>query len=165
MKRLILIRHAKSSWKQPQLSDHERPLNKRGKRSIELMRQHLAKQPPKLEMLYSSSATRALTTAVGLADAVSIDGQVEIADTLYDFDWQPIWRFLSHQPDALCSLALVGHNPALQQLYQQITLETLDHLPTCGLLELELEIESWDQLAAGCGQLSQSIFPKQLLDR
>ena len=162
MKRLFIIRHAKSSWKQPQLSDHQRHLNKRGKRSIELMAKHLKKQHLNLDALYSSSAKRALATAEGLLAAIAPHSEIEIVDTLYNFDWEPLWQFLSEQPDHLHSLALIGHNPALQDLFHHLSLEDIDNLPTCGLLELELSIEHWHQLAPGCGQLSQALFPKQI---
>ncbi len=163
MKQLILIRHAKSSWKRPELGDHERPLNNRGKRSIKLMRRHLEKQPLSIDALYSSGAKRALATAEGLAAVIAPVSPVEIADSLYTFAWEPVWQFLSALPEHLHSVALVGHNPALQQLYQQLSFDDLDKLPTCGLLELELSIDCWQQLEPGCAQLSQALFPKQLL--
>lgn len=163
MKQLLLIRHAKSSWKHPELNDHQRPLNNRGKRSIKLMRQHLEKQHLTIDALYSSDARRALATAEGLAAVIAPAAPVEIADSLYNFDWEPVWQFLTALPEHLHSVALVGHNPALQQLYQQLSFDDLDHLPTCGLLELQLSIENWQQLEPGCAQLSQALFPKQLL--
>ena len=163
MKQLLLIRHAKSSWADPELSDHQRPLNIRGKRSIELIAKQLKKQHLNVDVLYSSSARRARDTAEGLAVAISADAEVDMVEGLYSFDWQPLWDFLTTLPEHLHSVALIGHNPALLDLFNQLSLDDLEKLPTCGVLELELSIEHWQQLTPGCGQLSQTLFPKQLL--
>jgi phosphohistidine phosphatase len=163
MKQLILIRHAKSSWKQPQLADHDRPLNKRGNRSIERIQRQFGDQTFRVDRLYSSSACRALTTAQRLSPQLSPDADLIVTSELYQFDWQPLWQFVIDLDDRLGSVALVGHNPALLQLYNELIADVLDRLsrlPTCGVLRLELSIERWSQLSSGCAQLTDSVFPK-----
>ena len=168
MKQLVLIRHAKSSWKYPQLSDHDRPLNQRGSRNLPLMAEHIRQQGLVVERLLSSSAVRAASTAAGLAAALlQQPGEVaeqalELDAGLYQFDWQPLWHYLKRQPDSLQALALVGHNPALEALQQRLSGEWLS-LPTCALVVvLQLEIRHWSALHSGCARLLYRTCPKAL---
>ncbi len=165
MKQLIVVRHAKSSWKQPQLSDHDRPLNKRGTGSIELIRHWLSDQQIRVDQLYSSSACRALTTAQRLNPSLTHNTEVIETTELYSFDWRSLWQFVSALDQRLDSVALVGHNPAMLELCNELIEEPLDRfdrLPTCSLVQLELSIAHWSQLQPACGQLLCSVFPKQL---
>ena len=165
MKRLILIRHAKSSWKQPWLSDHDRPLNKRGNRSIELMQQQVSDQMINVDQIYSSSACRALSTAQGLQPVLCPEQQSITAAQLYQFNEAPLWQFVNELDDQLSNVALIGHNPALLDFTNELIDDAgdrLHRLPTCGLLQLELAINHWHRLSPGCGQLLYSVSPKQL---
>ncbi|WP_421869050.1 SixA phosphatase family protein [Motiliproteus sp.] len=167
MKQLVLIRHAKSSWKHPQLSDHDRPLNKRGNRNLPLMAEHIRQQGFSVERLVSSSAVRAATTAKALAAPLlqlpeqAAEHALEMEAGLYQFDWRPLWHYLKQQPDSLQRLALVGHNPALEELQQQLSGEWLS-LPTCALVVLRLPIDHWHDLQFGCASLVYQARPKEL---
>lgn len=167
MKQLILIRHAKSSWKQPELNDHDRPLNKRGNRNLPLMAEHISKQAIQAERVISSSALRAATTALALAPALlqrstmEAEQEVELEAGLYQFDWRPLWQHLKRQPDGLESLAMVGHNPALEELQQQLSGEWL-RLPTCALAVLELNLTRWEDLQPECARLQFHAIPREL---
>lgn len=162
MKRLVLIRHAKSSWKHPDLTDHDRPLNRRGRNNLGPMRQQLRRLGITVEQVFSSSANRALTTAKALAEVLSPGQSVEVSPELYQFDSQPLWHFIQQAPVEFSSLALVGHNPAMEELAERLLQQPITHLPTCAVLELELQINDWQALYPGCAELSSSLSPKQL---
>ncbi|RDE22481.1 histidine phosphatase family protein [Motiliproteus coralliicola] len=167
MKQLLLIRHAKSSWSNPGVSDHERPLNKRGKRNLPLMAEHIQQQGYVVERLISSNAVRAATTARALAPALlqrpvkAAEQALELEHRLYQFDWQPLWHFLQQQPDTVRKMALVGHNPALEELLQRLCDES-HSLPTCALAVLQLNLNHWQALHPGCAELLYRTSPKAL---
>jgi phosphohistidine phosphatase len=162
MKHLLLIRHAKSSWDDPRLADHDRPLNKRGRHNLGLMAEQLQQRRLRVELLFSSSAKRALTTANALAQVLCPEQAVQVCPELYQFDSQPLWHFIEQAPIELNRIALVGHNPALMELAERLLQQTLTRLPTCAVLELALQIDHWHELYPGCAEALLEISPKRL---
>ncbi|MEH6624937.1 MAG: histidine phosphatase family protein [Motiliproteus sp.] len=162
MKTLYLIRHAKSSWDNPQLDDHDRPLNNRGFKSIAIIAERIAEYDWHAQKLASSTALRAMTTATGLAEAIA-GGQPAAAESeLYTFSQEGLKRYLQKQPDSISCIALVGHNPAMEMLLDYLTEDRqLSKFPTCAIARLELDINRWDELDLGCGVLDEFEYPKK----
>ena len=164
MKTLHLLRHAKSSWNRPELSDRERGLNKRGKRDAPRMGEALAGRMSAVEILVSP-ARRAQLTLGGLCDGWPALRQLRhVTDEgLYTFSADDLFVWLQERDDARAEIFVIGHNPALTDLSNALVAdEGLANLPTAGYLELDLHIDHWRDIRQGCGRISYSLFPRQL---
>ncbi len=145
MKTLLLMRHAKSSWKQPELSDYERPLNKRGQRDAPRMGKLLLEQGLTPELILSSSAKRARDTADSVAKACHYDGEPELFDILYEESSGSYLKLLRILPNTYERVLVVGHNPVLESVLLSLTC-TFKRMPTAAIAHLELPIQRWDVL-------------------
>ena len=166
MKNLYLLRHAKSSWDDPSLSDAERPLNGRGWRDAPRMGAALGDRLPPMTFRVSP-AERAQQTFGALQQSwAGLEVHHGITEpALYTFDRIEVLRWIAAQPDDTDSLALVGHNPAFTELVNFLVGPgTLDNLPTAGWAELSIRIDEWSQApdAKGEGELVYQLFPKSL---
>ena len=146
MKQLHLIRHAKSSWDDPSLGDHQRPLNARGQRASVLMGAAMSMHLKDTPAVFVSSAVRAQQTFQGLVSGwTTLEGTVSTTDDrLYTFDAHDLIAWLSEADDCLDHMAVIGHNPALSALarllYPQLT---RSRLPTAAWLWLSFDNVSW----------------------
>ena len=166
MKTLHLLRHAKSSWDQPGLSDRERELNKRGRRDAPRMGEALAQRLAPMSVAVSP-ARRAQLTLEGLCSGWSAMGDVAhcTQEDLYTFASEDLMQWIAAQDERHVALFMIGHNPALTDLVNTLTGEySLDNLPTAGYVELSLHIDRWSDLRQGCGSIEYSLFPKQLAE-
>lgn len=162
MKTIFFIRHAKSSWDQPGLSDRDRPLNERGLRDAPFMAKMLAGKGFRLDHIVSSPATRAFTTAVYFAKAFGIPQErIEINTDIYEAWPDEILRIVHQLSDEYSAVAIFGHNPTFTTMANHFASRPLDYLPTCGIARVEADITSWKQLNDGNGKLVEVLFPKQ----
>lgn len=144
-KYLFVMRHAKSSWNHPGLSDHDRPLNKRGLRDSPLMAQFMNRQKLAPSLILSSSAHRAKTTAELFQSHLEAPAQWEIVE---DFYLAPPEIYLQHVmriPDEISQVILIGHNPGLETLVEQLAGET-HRMPTAAIAGFHTQIASWSSL-------------------
>lgn len=146
MKTLLALRHAKSSWKDPGLDDHERPLNKRGRRDAPrigaLVREH--RLTP--DLIISSDAVRARLTAEAVAEKAGYDGEILLDPHLYLASAASIVRMLRKVRDAKAeTVMIVGHNPGLEELVARLTGEG-DNMPTAALAQIAVPIDHWRDL-------------------
>ena len=167
MKNLYLLRHAKSSWDDPSLSDSERPLNARGRRDAPRMGAALGARLAPMTF-HVSPAERAQQTFAALPHSwAGLEVQHGITTpTLYTFHYREVLRWIAAQSDDADRLALVGHNPALTELVNFfVGPGTLANLPTAGWAELSIPIDEWSQApdAKGEGELVDHLFPKSLV--
>jgi len=148
MKYLILIRHAKSSWKNQILSDHDRPLNKRGKKAALLMGQKLAYKPIKPELIISSTAKRALITAKKIAKEINHPkSKIKADPNLYHASTLQLLGVISKSPNTIHNLMLVGHNPSMTFLANSLLKKhQFDNIPTAGMVTLSLSIKFWKDI-------------------
>lgn len=144
MRKLLLIRHAKSSWKFPDLDDHERPLNKRGQRDTLTVARHLADKDEVLDVIYSSTATRALELAQTISEFTNVSLIPDLS--FYTFSADELLEILKNLPDQARNVAVVAHNPAIIQVVNRLTNAELVKVPTAGVVALECPIESWVDL-------------------
>lgn len=162
MKTLFLMRHAKSSWKDQSLADHDRPLNKRGKNDAPRMGQLLLEQGFQPNRWLSSTALRARTTAEILATTMGFEGEIELRPNLYHGEPEDYIAAISELEDTAKSVIIFGHNPGLEELFEQLTGEE-EFLPTAALAHVELPIVCWNDLNKNTvGQLINLWRPKEL---
>jgi len=165
VKTLLVLRHAKSSWKDSGLADHDRPLNKRGKRDSRRMGKLVRAENLMPELIVSSTARRAKETAQAVADKASYEGRILFDERLYLADPQGIVeliRGLEH-PSA-GRVMIVGHNPGLEDLIRGLA-GAEGAFPTAALAHIELPIEAWRDLELSTkGRLVHLWRPKELDD-
>jgi phosphohistidine phosphatase len=144
LKILILVRHAKSSWKDASLADRDRPLNKRGKRDAPEMGRRLAARGAEPDLIVSSPAARALATARIIAEAVGypVDA-IREDERLYLASPAELLEAIRDLDDGYDRVFLFGHNPGLTELVNELSEPAVDNVPTCGLVELRLAAERW----------------------
>ena len=145
MKTLLLLRHAKSSWKHPELTDYDRPLNKRGKRTAPLMGALLQDENLIPDFILCSSAVRAHITAVLVAKACAYIGKIKKTRKLYLAEPQAYIEVLLQVADKHVRVLVVGHNPGLEALIEALTGETMA-MPTASLALIELSLKRWREL-------------------
>lgn len=164
MKTLLILRHAKSSWKHPELSDHDRPLNKRGKRDAPIIGELLRKKGLIPDVIFSSTAVRAKDTVSAVMSATGYAGKVIFLSALYSASPNEYIKFIEDlDEDNYSSILLVGHNPSLEELVQMLTGE-FQEMPTCALAIITLQIETWSSLRKhiGQGKLTALWRPREL---
>jgi phosphohistidine phosphatase len=145
MKTLLVLRHAKSSWKDPALDDHERPLNKRGRRDAPRMGELVREHGLIPDVVISSDAVRARLTAEAMAEAALYAGEVLLDPHLYMARPADILSLLRTVQENAETVMIVGHNPGLEELVEQLTGERQD-MPTAALAQIVLPIDQWRDL-------------------
>lgn len=162
---LYLIRHAKSSWGNPGLRDHERPLNERGLNDAPKMAQLLAEQGVVPDLLVSSPAKRALSTAVFFANAFNIEpGAIVREAEIYEAFPKDILRIISGLPDSAKTVMIFGHNPTFTEVVNHfIEDDFIENMPTCGVAKITSSADSWRALYEGNSSVAACYFPKEVL--
>lgn len=164
VKTLHVLRHAKSSWREASLPDIERGLNKRGLRDAPRMGEALSARLAPMSLAVSP-ARRAQLTLEGLMAGWPALGDLQhyTEDDLYTFDSAEVAAWTAVQQDHHSALFIIGHNPALTELVNQLVGEwVLDNLPTAGYVELQLPIDHWRDVLHCHARLTYRLFPKQL---
>ncbi len=146
MKTLLIMRHAKSSWKHDDLPDDQRPLNKRGKRDAPRMGQLLREVGLVPQVIITSTAERARLTAAAVAEASGFDGEVRPEAGLYNADVEACLAVVRGLADQFQTAMIVGHNPGLEEVVADLTGED-EHLTAGAIARLELPIEHWADLS------------------
>lgn len=137
VKSIILMRHAKSSWKNADLEDFKRPLNERGKNDAPLMADVLARYPIRIDLLISSNAVRALETAKIVAERLKI--KLTTNEKLYMASSNSIIKIINGIDERFSNLLIIAHNPGLTNLVNEISNYQIENLPTDGLIAFSLE--------------------------
>ena len=164
MKKLILVRHAKSSWDDINLKDHDRPLNGRGQEDAPFMGQLLAARSKERPVLVSSTAVRAHTTAKHFAKALGLTADdIHLEEAIYDASTMTLQQVINKLDPAWDVVALFGHNPGFTMLANLFYEDNyLDNLPTCGIVEIVGEAaNSWDDFSPATAKVVAVHFPKQ----
>jgi len=165
MKTLILARHAKSSWKDPGQSDHDRPLNKRGRHDAPRMAAHLAANWPAPQAMVTSTARRARDTTAALAEGFCYPaGAIRELPRLYLADAATLLDVARNLPDGEDTVLLVGHNPGMTDFVNRLCNAGLDNLPSCGVARIVFDVTTWTDLQPGGGRLAALEVPKALPD-
>jgi len=162
MKTLLMLRHAKSSWKNSELADHDRPLNKRGKRDAPRMGELIVREALIPDLIISSSARRAKKTTQLLVEETGYAGEIIFERDLYAAWPEAYIETLSLIPDEFEAVMVVGHNPGLEDLLEILTGE-VERMPTAALADVSLPIKHWRELSFETkGELVNIWRPKEL---
>ncbi|WP_224746943.1 SixA phosphatase family protein [Pelovirga terrestris] len=161
MKKLTLIRHAKSDWSSGAASDFERPLNRRGNKAVPLMAGRILERGSVPDLLVSSPAQRAVETTVLLAHELDLpQEQLIYRRDIYEATPATLVDVVRQLPDVE-HIALIGHNPGLSELGRWLCAQAPEWLPTCAVLELELAVADWSTVAPGGADLLCYDYPKK----
>lgn len=159
MKTLYLVRHAKSSWAFD-LSDHDRPLGKRGRKDVLKIGAYLAKHQEKPDILISSTASRAFYTALFLCDQMNIDeGKIRLTKDLFHAGVFEIISVIQKAPECN-TLAIFGHNPGFTSTANALANSQIDNVPTCGIVGISFDIKKWSEIQEGAGKQLFFYYPK-----
>ena len=163
MKTVYLVRHAKSSWDNPEQSDYERPLNERGKRDAPRMGKRLKEKEIVLNLMLSSPAKRALATCKRIAEVLGYPQEkIKTDQELYHADEEKILSVIQNLKDKHNSVMIFSHNPGLTDFVNAFMPDeaVIENIPTCGIVALDIEVESWKQATWGQAKLLFFDFPK-----
>jgi phosphohistidine phosphatase len=162
LKTLLILRHAKSSWDDASLDDRERPLNARGRRDAPRMGDLLRDEALVPDVIITSDAVRAHTTALAVAETAGYTRDIVVDPLLYHASPEDVLAVLKTVPAANGTVMIVGHNPGLEDLVEQLTGEP-HALPTAALVQLALSIEGWRELSASTRATLVNLWrPKEL---
>lgn len=160
MKKLLLMRHAKSSWAEPNQKDFDRTLNDRGKSDAPFMAEKIgSKFLP--ELIIASPAKRTLKTAKLFLSTLNLDDKILTFDMgLYEAEITDILHVIRETDDRVNDLMLIGHNPGFTGMVGYLTEQFIENMPTCGAALIQLDIISWKQATSHCGRILWFDFPK-----
>ncbi|HQQ97031.1 MAG TPA: histidine phosphatase family protein [Cyclobacteriaceae bacterium] len=163
MKRtLLLIRHAKSSWDNPDLADFDRPLNERGLRDAPRMGERLNQRDINPDIIISSEAVRAMETAKVLAHRLQYAERKIVADSkLYHADEETLLHHVHRIPDEHRIAILVGHNPGLTEFAALLLEDFEEDIPTCGIVAITFPVDSWKKVLPQTGRMKFFDYPKK----
>lgn len=157
------MRHAKSSWKHASLTDFERPLNRRGRAAAPVMGTHLKALVGKPDLMVSSPACRAASTARLVAPECGYAASdILYAGLIYDGSVEDIVTLISSLPEDVETCMLIGHNPDFTMLANMLFAANIDNVPTAGVVCGTFECKHWDGVPSTPGALQFYEFPKKL---
>ena len=170
MKRLAVLRHAKSSWDDSNLDDFDRPLNERGWKSARRIGRELADRGMRFDLVLASTALRVRETLQGVQEAVDFSAPIRFEQDMYLAGTQTLVELIRRLPGTVQAPLLVGHNPGLERLLVELTRDD-DHglrrriagkYPTGAFAIVELPSATWRDIEMGRGRVLELILPKEL---
>ncbi len=163
MKKLIFVRHAKSSWKDSSLGDLDRPLKSRGEKDIALQADVLGEIQMKPEVIISSHALRAVQTAKGFAAHLDLSTELlEQKERLYHAFYYDVLDIIKDFDDAFDVVMIIGHNPTATNFANKFSKDYIANVPTCGMVVLEAKVDTWSEFSRYSTDLVHYSYPKML---
>ena len=162
MRRLTLVRHAKSDWSLPGQQDWDRALNRRGQRDVPEMARRLRGRRLKPDLVLTSPAVRAVTTATILARELKVDAsRIAQDERLYLASAPAMLAVVRELGGDALHLMVFGHNPGITDFANRLSAgEQIDNLPTCGVFTATFDVANWDALAWGLGEDARFDYPR-----
>ena len=161
-KELVLIRHAKSDWSDGSLKDFDRPLNARGRRVAPKMGKKLFENEELPELILTSPAARALSTTEYISEQLPIDAsKIVHTPDIYEASVRTLLSIINTIDDQYNRVFMVGHNPGFSYLAEYLSGEEIRNVPTCGVVKINLTVDSWQEVSQNLGTLNYFIYPKQ----
>lgn len=160
MKKLYLIRHAKSSWRDTNLDDFDRPLNKRGLQNAPMMAKRLKEKGVMPDIILSSPAKRAKKTASIIADGIGFSKKVKFDDELYEAMPSLLHSKIINIKDKHECAFLIGHNPELNMIAEDF-IDFGENIVTCGIVEIEFKCDSWAKVNSKNAKFLSYDYPKK----
>ncbi len=165
MKTVYFVRHAKSSWTDSSLKDIERPLGPRGLRDAPFMAKLMSAKGIKPDLIISSPANRALSTAKHFQREFEIaDEKLLIKSEIYEAFPAQVINVVNHSDNDLNTLFVFGHNPAFTSIANLFSDDYIPNIPTCGIFKIDSLVDNWMLLNEGTGRLTEFHYPKQYFD-
>lgn len=162
MKQLILVRHAKSDHSFD-LEDFDRPLNKRGLRDAPIIAEYLKQNFPKPDIIISSPAKRTKTTTEIISKTLQIaTEQIVFEEKLYLCYTSDYFEIINAQDNKYNTIMIVSHNPGTTEFSNILTGSKIDIVPTCGAINIQLQVENWSRVEPYSGKLVDFIYPKKI---
>lgn len=162
MKTLTLLRHAKSSWKEKDLQDHERPLNSRGERDAPIMAERIREAGIRPSLILSSPANRAWATAKIIAKEISYPLEfLQRENDLYLAGLNTLINKVAAQDTGFNSIMIVGHNPGLTDFANFLSPGVSGNVPTCGVVSVVIDCDDWNLRDYHKTELSLYDYPKR----
>ena len=169
MKRLAILRHAKSSWDDPALDDFNRPLNDRGWKAARRLGRELKQRGLKFDLVLSSTAARTRETIDGVQEHYAFDAPITFEQQLYGASAETLLTMVRRLSEAVTAPLIVGHNPGLEQLIRELTHDdsrgfrerVAGKFPAGALAIIELPAKRWAQVEPGSGEIVELILAKE----
>lgn len=162
MKTLYLMRHAKSSWSTPGLNDSQRPLNDRGKKAAPFMGKILKKMNEMPELIVTSSAKRACSTAKRIAEKLSYPlKKILNEEKLYMAGRDEFLSVIAQTGNNINKLMLISHNPGITDFANSVSGENIENIPTAGIVRIDFDVNSWDNIKETKGKFIFFEYPKK----
>ncbi|MDQ3072627.1 MAG: histidine phosphatase family protein [Bacteroidota bacterium] len=156
------MRHAKSSWRDADWFDIERPLNDRGRSDIPLMILVLHEKVKKIDKIITSPANRAMMTARLIAEGLEYNkDDIEVKEVIYESEVKQILDLIKNLDNNWQSVMLVGHNPEFSLCLEELTGLSYRVMPTAAVAGIEFNVKSWKDIKEGKGSLLLFDFPKK----
>ena len=156
---LLLVRHAKSSWSNTSLADFDRPLNKRGVSNAPLMGQRIREYGLHLDAIITSTAKRAQETSKLIAKEMAYEIEdIDLESDLYHASREVFINILSKQQNR--NIAMVGHNPGIQDFSYWLSSEPTVNFPTCGVIHISFSLDNWTEISKNSGKAMRFEYPK-----
>ena len=159
MKTLFILRHAKSSWADAALADFDRPLNERGLKAASFMGELMREKKLRPNIVLSSPALRVRATAEILKKSGALAADIVFEHRIYEASPQGLHQVIAELDDSHNSAMLVGHNPGIEGFIRFLTGQ-LEPMPTAALAVINLDIDKWNAIDDGCGELEAIFRPK-----
>jgi phosphohistidine phosphatase len=161
MKKLLLLRHAKSSWEDASLPDFERPLNERGLRAAPLIGKFMRERKIRPDLVICSPAKRTRETIALVLEAAGFETEIRYDERIYEASLASLVEIVAQVEDDKAEIMLVGHNPGFENLLERLTGEN-ERMPTAAFACIALDSEKWGEAAAKGGQLEWLVKAKEL---
>lgn len=162
MKELIFVRHAKSDWGTEFLKDEDRHLSERGYTDAYFLSDWYQKNQKPPQLMLSSPATRAMSTALIFARVMGFDMQnLKIDSRIYEINVAKLLALIQQQDDTFSSIMLFGHNPGFTNICNELSDDLFfDNVPTCGIVSFYFDVSSWSEISSKKGKINFYQFPK-----
>jgi phosphohistidine phosphatase len=172
MKRLTVLRHAKSSWKDRELDDFDRPLNGRGRKAARRMGREISERGIHFDFVLASPAARVRETIDGVSEHHRLNAPMHFEPRIYMARVAELLELITTIPDEASSALLVGHNTSAERLVAKLSVDddmglrrrVEEKFPTAALARIEMPINSWKDVEPDCGRLIELIYPADLAD-
>jgi phosphohistidine phosphatase len=158
-KQLLLVRHGKSDWGNLDLKDFDRPLNKRGKENAPEMAERLIDKGFKIDLIVSSPAKRAKSTAKFFAEAYQID-QIQFEESIYEANTTALLKVVNGLNNGADLIVMFGHNPGFTDFANELCDADIYNIPTAGMVLISFRFDSWQMVSKGTGEFMFFDYPK-----
>jgi phosphohistidine phosphatase len=161
MKSILFVRHSKSSWDDLMIEDHDRPLNTRGKKDSKSMGEYLLQNGNKIDIIISSSAKRAKSTAKNLNEVVKAENFI-IEPRLYLASAMEILKIVQNIHNEVDTAIIVAHNPGMTDVANIFSTDKIINVPTSGVFKIDFVVDDWSLADSHNGTMKFFIYPKMI---